>query len=135
MGRVDLDVLREKNKELMTRVQELDLQLFQTLIQPLQKKLATHSSRRVLVPRVKEGGNKRPDTDDEFLFEDAREDGSQMTTDSEDKQSHHTDPEIELEASFSREDFSSRSPSKASDEERTTKLISLYEQQFEKMKV
>jgi hypothetical protein len=131
---VDLDVLREKNKELTTRVQELDLQLFQTLVQPLQRKLTIQSTQRQRRIQRFEKAEKRLETDDELLFEDAREDGSQITaTDSEDKHSHHTDPELEFET-LRQEDLSSRSPIKDEEEERT-RLLSLYEQQFEKMKV
>jgi hypothetical protein len=152
LGSVDLDVLRERNRELSTRVQELDLKLFQSLVTPLQTKLThqlppklTHQRRRRTTPTRRLGVEPEEDQ-----FEDAKEEASQMTnTDSEDKHSNaaEVDHEFDDSHSASRDHLvlldhpSHPSPSSSpqqqqlSSEEDVKSLISLYENQFEKMKV
>ena len=132
--------MREKNRELSTRVQELDLELFQLLTKPLQKNLTDQlqikqRSMKSTPSQVEPG---------EDLFEDAKEEASQITaTDSEDKHSNAAwaDHELDSHSDFRDlhpQDQAVSSPSSSqqqSSEMNVKNLISLYETQFEKMKV
>lgn len=136
---VDLDVLREKNRELSNRVQELDLELFQLLTKPLQKNLTNQLP--IKQRRMKSIPSRVEPGDDQF--EDAKEEASQITaTDSEDKHSNAAwaDHELDSHSDFrdlhpQDEAVSSPSSQQQSSDMNMKNLISLYETQFEKMKV
>jgi hypothetical protein len=150
-----LDVLRERNRELSTRVQELDLELFQLLAKPLQTKLTNQlqTKQRRHQKSTRNLGLGEPEEDQ---FEDAKEEASQITTtDSEDKHSNAAEADHEVESHSDSRDLHSQDeeiahplydpshPSTSpqqhhqqlSSEANLKNLISLYENQFEKMKV
>lgn len=120
-----MDVLRERNKDLQARVQELDLQLFQSLVRPIQTRLIGNIGRSY--------GHKRILESDDEQFEDAREEASQMTTDSEDKHSSAEHDSLPLPSKENRLDLSKNLSSV--NHEDVQMMVSLYEKQFEKMKV
>lgn len=117
-----MDVLREKNRELQAQVQELDLQLFQSLIKPIHNRLINHFDRN--------NEQKLKMEPDDEQFEDAREEASHNTTDSEDK---HSSIDHDVLSLPHQEDL--KNSSFIANQEDIRRLVLLYEKQFEKMKV